>query len=124
MNHVSKNVLHSPLIGSTSILQPERHHCVTVDTDRTVKSYFFFIFGRHPDLVVSDEGVHEVEQSESGRRIHQLVDLWKWKAVLWTGPIQVGVVGANPPLSVGFLDHDNIGEPVGICGFSDEARLE
>lgn len=39
----------------------------------------------------------------SSSRIHQLIDLWQWKAIFWTCIIQVWIVYASHPLSVAFL---------------------
>ena len=121
---IFEDLIDKSLVGGAGILQPEGHHSITVEALGGHKGSVLLVFGRHPNLVVPDKGVHEAEQSKSGRRVHQLVDLWKWKAIFWAGSVEVGVVDADPPLPVGFFVHDNFGEPIGIRGFSDEARFE
>ena len=75
------------LVGGPDILQSEGHYPVAVKALRSHKGCVLLVFRRHSDLIVSGKGIHEAEQSISGRCVYQLVDFWKWKAVLRTGAI-------------------------------------
>ena len=56
-----------------------------------------------------------------GRVIGQTIDDWERIWVLWADFIQICIVDAHVPFTIGFLDKDCIGEPVGISDLSDEA---
>ena len=40
--------------------------------------------------------------------VHELIDAEKGIAIFGTGSVQVGTIDAHPPLSIGFLDEDDI----------------
>lgn len=44
--------------------------------------------------------------------IYKLINPGQWVATLWVCPIEVSVVDAHSPLFVGFLDEDDIKEPL------------
>ena len=60
----------------------------------------------------------------AGGSVHQLVDLGKGVAVLWTSLIQLFEVYTHPPLAVCFLDQNNIGDPLRIIDFLNKFGLE
>jgi hypothetical protein len=60
----------------------------------------------------------------SCRGIDQLFDAWEWKAIFWAGFIKIFVIYTNVPLPIWLFDHDRIGHPLGVLGFSDETSVE
>ena len=53
-------------------------------------------------------------------RVYQLVNPGQGKTILRASTIQICEVDAHSPLPVCFLDHDDIGQPLGIIDFSDK----
>lgn len=53
--------------------------------------------------------------------IYQLIDPWKWVAVIWARLLKVGVVNTDAPFPTCLLDEDYIGEPLEVLHFPDEA---
>ena len=68
--------------------------------------------------------IHKVAQFISDNRVDQHVYAWEEKAVFWTSFVEIGEVYTHPPLSIGLLDQDYIGQPIGIADFLDELCLE
>ena len=62
---MSEDLIDHPLIGDSGILQPEGHYLITVSPSVNDEGYLLFIFGIHPDLIVSGEGIHERHKLES-----------------------------------------------------------
>ena len=56
----------------------------------------------------------------SCRGVNQLFDAWEWKAIFWAGFVKIFVIYASAPLPIRLFDHDHIGHPLGVLGFSDE----
>ena len=54
---ISRHFLPWPLVGSTNVLESERHGFGTVQPLRCNKGYFLLIRLEHGDLVVSGEGI-------------------------------------------------------------------
>ena len=48
-----KKFINHPLVGSSSILQPEGYYLVAVSPPINDEGYFFFVFWCHPDLIVT-----------------------------------------------------------------------
>jgi hypothetical protein len=53
--------LDSSLVRSTGVLQPERHYCVAVGTERGDERGLLLVFFLDSDLVVPRVAVEEVE---------------------------------------------------------------
>ena len=60
----------------------------------------------------------------SGRGVNQLFDARKWKAIFWVGFVKIFVVYKNVPLPIRLFDHNHVGHPFGVLGFSYEAGGE
>ena len=60
----SKNFIDHPLVGSSSTLQLEGHYLVEVSPMVSDEGCFFFVFLHHPDLIVTQEGIHKRHQLE------------------------------------------------------------
>ena len=82
-----KNFIDHPLVGSSSILQPEGHYLVAVSPSVNHEGYFFFIFLCHSDLIVTQEGIYKRHQLKPQGGIHKLVDAGKGVAIFGTGSI-------------------------------------
>ena len=61
---------------------------------------------------------------EPGCSIDQLVDAWQRVCILGTRPVEIGVVSAHPPFSIGLFYHDDVGELGRVPDFSDEIVFE
>ena len=57
--HITKDQSHNPLIGSTSVLQSERHHFVEVIHKKRPKGGFIDIYWLHKDLIVATIAIHK-----------------------------------------------------------------
>ena len=64
-NLVSKDLIDHPLVGGSGILQSKGHCLITISPPVSDEGYLFFVFGCHPDLIVSREGIHERHEPES-----------------------------------------------------------
>ena len=60
----------------------------------------------------------------AGESIHELVNSGNGEGVFWTCLVEVCIVDANLPLSIGLFDHDDICKPVRIVHFPDELGCE
>ena len=74
----------------------------------------------HLDLVVTREGVQKTEEVAASCGVHDLVNSWHGERVLGAGLVHVSVVDAEAPPAVGLGDDDAVGEPCGVCNFSDD----
>ena len=108
----SEDLIDHPLISSFGILQPEGHYFITVGPSIGDEGYLVFIFGCHPDLIISEKGIHERHESESRSRIHELIYVGKGVTIFGTSPIQVGKVDAHSPLPSWLFDEDHVREPL------------
>ena len=59
----------------------------------------------------------------AGSGINKLVDGGERIIIFRCSPIEVSVIDADPPLSVGFLDKNNICNPLGKLDFVNEVCL-
>jgi hypothetical protein len=115
----------SSLIGSTGILQPERHGRVAVGAERGDERGLLLVLFLDSDLVVPGVAVEEVEQIAACRGVDDLIYLRQSEGVLGAVFAEVGVVDAHPPLVCVLLaDEDRVGEPLRMEDFSDEAGRE
>jgi hypothetical protein len=74
----------------------------------------------HEDLVVTRKYIHKAEQLEPGGRVNQCIDAREREAIFGRGLVEVGEVHTHPPLSIGFLHQDYIGQPVGVVDLLDK----
>ena len=116
--------VHQPLIGSSCVLEPKRHHTITIGSLRCDERGLFLIIWVHADLIVDGEGIHETEEFLAGCGIYDEVDSRQRETVLWARSVDVSEVDAESPLSVCFFDKYNVGQPFRIFHPSDYSRLE
>jgi hypothetical protein len=75
--------------------------------------------------VVPGVAVEEAEQVAARRGVNDLVNPRQPEGVLGAVFVEIGVVDAHPPLiRVLLVDEDEVGEPLRMEDFSDEARRE
>ena len=106
------------MIGYACILQNERHDLITEGAPLCDKSGFLHVFGRHFDLVVPGEAIHEGEYFILSSVVNQNINMWKWKVILGACPIKIIVVHTHPYLGVLFMHQNHVGNPLGIRGDS------
>ena len=92
-----KHFVHEPLIRGFRILKTERHHFVTEKALASDEWSFLLISLIHLDLVVTRKSIHEAQQLVSRCEVY-----------------------THSPLSVGFLDHHYISQPVEIVYLPNE----
>jgi hypothetical protein len=82
----------------------------------------FFLGG---DLVVPGVAVKEAEQVAAHHGVDDLVNPRQPEGVLGSVFVEISVVDAHPPLvRVLLADEDEVGEPLRMEDFSDEAGCE
>jgi hypothetical protein len=113
------------LVGDVGVLQRERHCCVEVGAKWGDERGLLIVFFLDGDLVVSRVAVKEAEQVAARRGVDDLNTLWQPERVLGAVLVEFGVVDAHPPLiCVLLVDEDEIGKPLRMEDFSDEAGRE
>ena len=116
--------VHQPLIGSSCVLEPKRHHTITIGSLRCDERGLFLVVWVHTDLVVAGEGVHKTEEFMTGCGIYDEVDLRQRETVLWACSIDVSEVDVESPLAICFFDKYDAGQPFRIFYPSDCSLLE
>ena len=116
--------VHQHLIGSSCVLEPKRHHTITIGSLRYDERGLFLVTWVHADLVVAGEGIHKTEKFMAGSGIHDEVDTRQRETVLWACFVNVSEVDTVSPLAICFFDKYDIGQPFRIFHFSDYSRLE
>ena len=116
--------VHQPLIGSSCILEPKRHHSITICSLPCEEQGFFLVIWVHVDLVVAGEGIHKTEEFMAGCGVYDEVDLRQRDTVLWACSVDVSEVDAESPLAVCFFDKYDVGQPFRIFHLSDCSRLK
>ena len=116
--------VHQPLIGSSCVLEPKRHHTITISSLHCDKRGLFLLVWVHTDLLVAGEGVHKIEEFMAGCGIYDEVDLRQRETVLWACSVDVSEVDAESPLAICFFDKYDVGQPFRIFYLSDCSRLE
>ena len=81
-----------PLIGSSYVLEPKRHHTITIGSLRCDERGLFLVVWVHTDLVVAGEGVHKTEEFMASSGIYDEFDLRKREIVLWACSVDVSEV--------------------------------
>ena len=59
--------VHQPLIGSSCIFEPKRHHTITIGSLPCDEQGFFLVNWVHADLVVAGEGIHKTKEFMQSR---------------------------------------------------------
>ena len=95
--------VHQPLIGSSCILEPERHHMITISSLRCDERGLFLVVWVHADLIVAGEGIHETEEFMAGCGVYDEVYPRQRETVLWTCFVDVSEVNTESPLAVAFF---------------------
>jgi hypothetical protein len=117
--------LDSSLVGSAGVLQPERHGRVAVGAKQGDERGLLLVFFLDSDLVVPGVAVEEAEQVAARHGVDDLIYPRQLEGVLRAVLVEVGVVGAHPPLvRVLLADEDGVSEPLRMEDFSDEAGRE
>ena len=116
--------VHQPLIGSSCVLKPKRHHTITIGSLRCDERGLFLVTWVHADLIVAGEGIHKTKKFMAGSGIHDEVNTRQRETVLWACFVDVSEVDAESPLAVCFFDKYDVGQPFRIFHFSDYSRLE
>ena len=116
--------VHQPLIGSSYVLEPKRHHMITIGSLPCDERGLFLVIWIHADLVVVGEGIHKTEEFMASRGVYDEVDPRKRKTVFWAHSVNVSEVDAKSPLAVYFFDKYDIGQPFRIFHLSDCSCLE
>ena len=62
--------VHQPLIGSSCIFEPKRHHTITIGSLPCDELVFFLVNWVHADLVVAREGIHKTKEFMAGCGIY------------------------------------------------------
>ena len=115
--------VYQPLIGGPNVLQPKRHHLVTVRSLSSHEQGLLLVARFHSNLIIAQESVHETELVTSSC-VHYEVDPRQGKAIFRESPVNIGKVNAKSPLSICLLDENHISQPVGIIYFSDSSGFE
>ena len=115
---------HQPLIGSFCILEPKRHHTITIGSLRYDGRGLFLVVWVHTDLVVAEEGVHKTKEFMAGCGVHDEVDPWQREAVLWACFVDVSEVDIESPIAICFYDEYDVGQPLRILYLPDHSCLE
>ena len=116
--------IHQPLIGSSCILEPKRHHTITIGSLHCDERGLFLVVWVHTDLVVAGEGVHKTKEFMVGYGIYDEVNPRQREIVLWACSVDVSEVDAESPFDVFFFDKYDVGQPFRIFYLSDCSPLE
>ena len=116
--------VHQPLIGSSCVLEPKRHHTIIIGSLRYDERGLFLVVWVHIDLVVAEEGVHKTKEFMAGCGIYDEVDSRKRETVLWSLSVDVSEVDTESPLAVCFFNKYDVGQPLRILHLPDRSCLE
>jgi len=115
-----EDLIHQLLVGCSNTLQIERHHLIVVVGVVHHEGRLLLIPRMHAYLVVARVSIHEIKDLMASRSIHQSVDVGKWIQILRVSYVKVCIIHAHSLLVVRFGDHDHIGQPCHVLGFTDE----
>ena len=93
---------------------------------RGYECYFLLVFGSQGNLMVSLKGIQETHPRVPISGIHQLINFWHGKRVLWACSIQVREIHTDPLLAVLLSDDHGICQPFreeGLIYCSDLLQL-
>ena len=116
--------VYQPLISSSCVLEPKRHHTVAIGSLPCDERGLFLIIWDHDDLVVAEESVHETEELMAGCGIYDEIDSWQRETIFWACSVDVSEVDAEFPLAFRFFDEYDVGQPFGVFHLSDCSYLE
>ena len=116
--------VHQPLIGSSCVLEPKRHHKITIGSLRCDEQGLFLVTWVHADLVVAGEGIHKIKKFMASSGIHDEVDTRQKETVLLACFVDASEVDAESPLAVCFFNKYDVGQPFRIFHFSNCSLLE
>ena len=66
--------VNQPLVGSSCVLEPKRHHSITIGSLPCDERGLFLVIWVHADLVVAGEGIHKTEEFMTGGGVYEEVD--------------------------------------------------
>src|SRR5881628_1121128 len=84
-----ENLLHCPLIGSTSVLQSKGHNCVAEYPKRCPEGGVPLVIRVHFDLIVPGESIHEGHPFIAGGVVYHDIGDGQWKLILRTCVVEV-----------------------------------
>jgi len=113
-----------PLVSGSSIFQPNWHHTVMVGASVDDEGCVFLVRRVHQNLVVSREGIHEIEHLMAGRGVNQQIYARKRIAVFRASSVEVGVVDTKSPFTIIFTNQNHIRQPSGIVHICDKLCLK
>ena len=116
--------VHQPLISSSCIFEPKRHHTITIGSLPHDKRGLLLVIWVNADLIIAREGIHKTEEFMAGCGIYDEVNPRQRETVFWAGSVDVGEVDADLPLAVCFFDQYDVGQPFRIFHLSDYSHLE
>ena len=116
--------VYQPLISSSCVLEPKRHHTIAIGSLPCDERGLFLIIWIRADLVVAGESIHKTEEFMVGSGIHDEVDSQQRETVFWVCSIEVSEVDAESPLAVRFFDKYYVGQQFRIFHLSDCSYLE
>lgn len=71
---ICEHPVNQPLVSGSSVLQPKRHHIVTIQALVSYKARVLLVGRMHRDLIVPRVGIHEGHCLVPSCHVHQLVD--------------------------------------------------
>ena len=95
-----EHLIHQPLIRSSCVFEPERHHTITIGSLRCDERGLFLVTWVHTDLVVSGEGIHKTEEFVARSGIYDEVDSQQRETVLWACFVDVSEVDAESSFAI------------------------
>ena len=116
--------VHQPLIGSSCILEPERHHTITIGSLRCDERGLLLVVWVHTDLVVAGEGIHKTKEFMAGYGVYDEVYPRQRETVLWTCFVDVSEVDTKLPLAICFFNEYDVGQPLKILYFPNRPYME
>ena len=66
--------VYQPLISSSCVLEPKRHHTIVIGSLPCHKRGLFLVIWIHADLVVAGESIHKTKEFMAGSGIYDEVD--------------------------------------------------
>ena len=116
---VDEHLVDEPLVGSTSVLEPEGFDFVTKNAPLDDEGNLLLVFWVHEYLVIDREGIHEAKKLMTNNGVKYHIDVRKWEGILGKSLVEVVEIDAYSPLIVLLLYYDNIGKPFGVLDLTD-----
>ena len=112
MKHIMENGCHCMFIGSSRILQSERHNSIIEVSKGCSESRLFSILWIHLDLIISTKTIHEREVQMTWSSVNKRVNVQQRKFVFWTSFVLISKVDAYSNLAILLLYWYNIFQPL------------